>query len=82
MENKSYLQQLLPTRSHDQRLSGLCHSDNLLADSAICFSAGKIKMYVDVKKDFHDSTQVVPKVMSPIYFYGNYSRYKEHNNSI
>lgn len=27
------------------------------------------------------STVVVPKVM-PSYFRGNYSRYKEHNNSI
>jgi hypothetical protein len=23
-----------------------------------------------------------PKVMPPIYFHGNYNRYKEHNNTI
>jgi hypothetical protein len=25
---------------------------------------------------------VAPKVMPPIYFHGNYNRYKEHNNTI
>jgi len=25
---------------------------------------------------------VVPKLMPPIYFHGNYTRYKEHNNTI
>jgi len=28
------------------------------------------------------STRVVPKLMPPIYFHGNYTRYKEHNNTI
>jgi len=27
-------------------------------------------------------TRVVPKLMPPIYFHGNYTRYKEHNNTI
>ena len=27
-------------------------------------------------------TRAAPKVMSPIYFHGNYNRYKEHNNTI
>jgi len=26
--------------------------------------------------------QATPKVMPPIYFHGNYNRYKEHNNTI
>ena len=29
-----------------------------------------------------ESTRVVPKLMPPIYFHGNYTRYKEHNNTI
>ena len=29
-----------------------------------------------------DVTRVVPKLMPPIYFHGNYTRYKEHNNTI
>ena len=28
------------------------------------------------------NTRVVPKLMPPIYFHGNYTRYKEHNNTI
>jgi hypothetical protein len=28
------------------------------------------------------STRAVPKLMPPIYFHGNYTRYKEHNNTI
>ena len=28
------------------------------------------------------ATRVVPKLMPPIYFHGNYTRYKEHNNTI
>jgi hypothetical protein len=27
-------------------------------------------------------TRAAPKVMPPIYFHGNYNRYKEHNNTI
>jgi hypothetical protein len=27
-------------------------------------------------------TRVVPKVMLPIYFHGNYNKYKEHNNTV
>ena len=27
-------------------------------------------------------TMAAPKVMPPIYFHGNYNRYKEHNNTI
>jgi hypothetical protein len=27
-------------------------------------------------------TRVAPKVMPPIYFHGNYDRYKEHNDTI
>ena len=27
-------------------------------------------------------TRAAPKVMPPIYFHGNYNRYKEHNNNI
>ena len=27
-------------------------------------------------------TRAAPKVMPPIYFNGNYNRYKEHNNTI
>ena len=27
-------------------------------------------------------TRVAPKVMPPIYFHGNYNRYKEHNKTI
>ena len=34
-------------------------------------------------KNFKDQdTRVVPKLMPPIYFHGNYTRYKEHNNTI
>jgi hypothetical protein len=29
-----------------------------------------------------DDTRAAPKVMPPIYFHGNYNRYKEHNNTI
>ena len=38
-----------------------------------------------VHRFFHilgHSTRVVPKLMPPIYFHGNYTRYKEHNNTI
>jgi len=27
-------------------------------------------------------TQVIQKLLSPVYFHGNYKRYKEHNNTI
>ena len=27
-------------------------------------------------------TRAAPKVMPPIYFHGNYNRYKENNNTI
>jgi len=27
-------------------------------------------------------TRAAPKLMPPIYFHGNYNRYKEHNNTI
>ena len=31
---------------------------------------------------FRNFTRAAPKVMPPIYFHGNYNRYKEHNNAI
>ena len=42
-----------------------------------CNSRSKIMCYMNKKH-----TRAAPKVMSPIYFHGNYNRYKEHNNTI
>ena len=42
---------------------------------------GLRKLY-DNKELHSPNTRVVPKLMPPIYFHGNYTRYKEHNNTI
>ena len=34
------------------------------------------------KKKGHYQTTSFLKVMAPIYFYRNYNRYKEHNNTV
>ena len=40
----------------------------------------KVVLYCENKKPTY--TRAAPKVMPPIYFHGNYSRYKEHNNAL
>ena len=35
-----------------------------------------------IMKGAVNSTRAAPKVMPPIYFHGNYNRYKEHNNTV
>ena len=34
------------------------------------------------RNKFQSEYEGRPKVMYPIYFHGNYNRYKEHNNTI
>ena len=42
----------------------------------------KIYIYFCIYRNIYIYTRVVPKLMPPIYFHGNYTRYKEHNNTI
>lgn len=42
----------------------------------------RIPQKKEERKDREIETYFILKIMSAIYFYGNYSRYKKHNNTI
>ena len=44
--------------------------------------SNKAKLFLLSKNIGQESTSAARKVMPPIYFHGNYNRYKEHNNTI